>query len=46
MSRMGYVFRNSPYCPEMVVFPEGQFMMGSPPDEEGHDGDEGPQYLV
>ncbi len=43
---LGDVFRNCPYCPGMVVFPEGQFMMGSPPDEEGHDKDEGPQYLV
>ena len=33
-------------CPEMVVIPAGQFMMGSPSNEEGRDVDEGPQHRV
>jgi len=33
-------------CPEMVVVPAGDFMMGSPPNEVGHDSDEGPQHKV
>jgi formylglycine-generating enzyme required for sulfatase activity len=33
-------------CPEMVVLPAGEFMMGSPPDEEGRDDNEGPQHKV
>ncbi len=32
-------------CPEMVVVPPGEFMMGSPAAEEGRD-DEGPQRKV
>ncbi|MCI4665787.1 MAG: formylglycine-generating enzyme family protein [Neomegalonema sp.] len=32
--------------PEMVVIPEGEFMMGSPVDEPGRRGDESPQHLV
>ena len=28
-------FRDCPDCPEMVVVPAGEFMMGSPEDEEG-----------
>jgi formylglycine-generating enzyme required for sulfatase activity len=30
----------------MVQIPEGEFLMGSPPDEEGHFGNEGPQHRV
>ena len=35
-------------CPELVVVPEGSFLMGSPPYEEGrgHDNGEGPQRRV
>jgi formylglycine-generating enzyme required for sulfatase activity len=33
------------YCPEMVVVPPGEFMMGSPPSENGNP-DEGPQHPV
>ena len=33
-------------CPTMVVVPAGEFMMGSPTDEEGHDSDEGPYHKV
>jgi formylglycine-generating enzyme required for sulfatase activity len=41
----GY-FRECANCPEMVVVPAGEFMMGSPADEKGHSNDEGPQRMV
>jgi formylglycine-generating enzyme required for sulfatase activity len=33
-------------CPEMVVLPAGEFMMGSPATESGHAPREGPQHKV
>ena len=33
-------------CPEMVVVPAGDFMMGSPPNEKGRYDNEGPQHKV
>ena len=33
-------------CPEMIVVPPGQFVMGSPDTEDGHYPQEGPQHLV
>jgi formylglycine-generating enzyme required for sulfatase activity len=33
-------------CPEMIVVPEGEFIMGSPGNEKDRDGDEGPQHRV
>ena len=33
-------------CPEMVVVPAGDFMMGSPATEEGRTSSEGPQHKV
>ena len=39
-------FRDCADCPEMVVVPAGEFMMGSPPSERGRDQDEGPQRKV
>jgi formylglycine-generating enzyme required for sulfatase activity len=33
-------------CPEMVVVPAGQFVMGSPTDEPGHKAAEEPQHVV
>ena len=42
----GETFRDCPECPEMVVVPAGEFMMGSPATEEGRSGDEGPQRKV
>lgn len=50
--KTGQTFRDCPSCPEMVVIPEGNFMMGSPDDEAGRlsnpDGGpvEGPRKLV
>ncbi len=35
-----------PYEPEMVSIPGGSFMMGSPDNEEGRRGNEGPQHKV
>jgi formylglycine-generating enzyme required for sulfatase activity len=47
LRRPGREFRDCPdVCPEMVVLPAGEFMMGSPPDEAGQDGTEGPQRKV
>ncbi|MBV1695981.1 MAG: SUMF1/EgtB/PvdO family nonheme iron enzyme [Hyphomicrobiales bacterium] len=42
----GQSFRDCPDCPEMVVVPAGSFMMGSPENEEGRSGNEGPQRRV
>lgn len=42
----GEVFRDCEECPEMVVVPSGDFLMGSPEDEEGRDDDEGPRHRV
>jgi formylglycine-generating enzyme required for sulfatase activity/DNA-binding winged helix-turn-helix (wHTH) protein len=39
-------FRDCDLCPEMAVLPEGFFLMGSPPDEEGRSLAEGPQRVV
>lgn len=40
------VFKDCAQCPLMVVIPAGRFSMGSPPDEAGRDGDEGPVHEV
>jgi len=42
------VFRDidEPWCPEMVVIPAGEFLMGSPKNEPERDDDEGPQVRV
>ena len=40
------IFRDCPDCPEMVVVPAGEFMMGSPTDEKGRYDSEGPQRKV
>jgi formylglycine-generating enzyme required for sulfatase activity len=39
-------FKECDGCPQMVVVPAGEFMMGSPEDEEGHTSDEAPQHKV
>ena len=38
--------RDCPVCPELVVVPAGEFMMGSADNEAGRDGNEGPQRKV
>ena len=45
-SGAGRVFRDCPECPEMVVVPAGEFLMGSPDSEKGRGKDEGPQHKV
>ena len=42
----GDSFRDCPTCPEMVVVPAGEFLMGSPNSEGGRTDDEGPQHRV
>ncbi len=44
----GNIFRDieEPWCPEMVAIPVGSFVMGSPPDEEGHEAEEEPEHRV
>jgi formylglycine-generating enzyme required for sulfatase activity len=42
----GQNFAECADCPEMVVVPAGEFMMGSPKDEEGHRSFEEPQHKV
>ncbi len=42
----GTVFRDGEECPEMVVIPAGEFMMGSPESEDGRYSNEGPQHMV
>ena len=39
-------FKDCPDCPEMVVVPSGNFMMGSPESEEGRFDWEGPRHRV
>ena len=39
-------FRDCPSCPEMVVVPAGEFLMGSPQSERGRGKDEGPQQSL
>jgi formylglycine-generating enzyme required for sulfatase activity len=45
--KAGQVFREcAKDCPEIVVVPAGEFMMGSPATEEGRYNDEGPQQKI
>ena len=40
------VFKDCPDCPEMVVIPSGNFIMGSPEDESGRFDNESPRHHV
>ena len=42
----GQSFKDCVDCPEMVVVPAGEFLMGSPPDEAERSNAEGPQHKV
>jgi formylglycine-generating enzyme required for sulfatase activity len=42
----GTAFRDCPDCPEVVVVPAGEFLMGSSFDEKERFPDEGPQHRV
>ena len=39
-------FKDCPECPEVVVIPAGEIMMGSPSHEGGRGSNEGPQHKV
>ena len=42
----GDVFRDCKNCPQMVVVPAGDYMMGSPSSEESRDDEESPRHRV
>jgi formylglycine-generating enzyme required for sulfatase activity len=42
----GQVFKECEHCPEMIVVPSGEFMMGAPETEEGSTANERPQHKV
>ena len=42
----GQTYRDCPDCPKIVVVPTGSFTMGSPANEPGRNGTEGPQRKV
>ena len=44
--QVGETFQDCSTCPEMVVLPAGEFIMGSPKEEIGRRDDEGPQRWV
>jgi formylglycine-generating enzyme required for sulfatase activity/class 3 adenylate cyclase len=44
--RVGDRFKECETCPEMVVMPRNEFVMGSAPGQTGHEPDEGPTRKV
>lgn len=45
-AKVGTVIKDCPICPELVVIPAGEFMMGSPNTERSRNRNEGPQRKV
>ena len=46
MYQVGETFCDCATCPEMIVVPAGEFMMGSPKGEQGRRDNEGSQHRV
>ena len=46
LPKPGTLFKDCNICPEMVVLPAGDFIMGTPESELGHQPDETPQHKV
>jgi formylglycine-generating enzyme required for sulfatase activity/class 3 adenylate cyclase len=44
--KIGDIIRDCDDCPDMIVLPAGEFLMGSPADEVGREPDEGPQRRI
>ena len=42
----GDMFKECPICPEMIVVPAGEFIMGAPESESGSEDNERPQHNV
>ncbi len=45
-SAVGHTIKDCDLCPELVVIPSGEFVMGSPSNEDLRNKDEGPQHTV
>lgn len=45
-AKAGTLIKDCPTCPELIVVPAGEFMMGSPETERSRNSNEGPQRKV
>lgn len=45
-AKAGTLIKDCPTCPELIVVPAGEFMMGSPETERSRNANEGPQRKV
>ena len=43
---VGSLIKDCAECPQLVVVPAGQFLLGSPPEEPDREADESPQHTV